>query len=63
MEPWPVPNALTETDNVWILQSLNHSNGCGADPDVLGGHYNPRGTRHGSPVDGDESRDDQDGFS
>ena len=23
---------------------------------MLGGHYNPRGTRHGSPVDGGEAR-------
>ena len=43
-----VPKVLTITPS--------HSNGCGADPDVLGGHYNPRGTRHGSPVDGGEAR-------
>ena len=43
-----VPKVLTITPS--------HSNGCGADPDVLGGHYNPRKTRHGSPVDGGESR-------
>ena len=41
---------------VAVHASGDFSGGCGADPDVLGGHYNPRGARHGSPVDGEDSR-------